>query len=85
MTYRLRSKISQKAREDKLSLTLFPVLNIIICTSAEIAQSVEQGTENPRVRSSILRLGTQGFESKGQSKKRLVLFVWEHFSLAITW
>ena len=25
---------------------------------AEIAQSVEQGTENPRVRSSILRLGT---------------------------
>ena len=26
---------------------------------AEIAQTVEQGTENPRVRSSILRLGTR--------------------------
>ena len=26
--------------------------------SAEVAQSVEQRTENPRVRSSILRLGT---------------------------
>ena len=31
---------------------------IIYIFPAEIAQSVEQGTENPRVRSSILRLGT---------------------------
>ena len=29
---------------------------------AEIAQSVEQWTENPRVRSSILRLGTNGIK-----------------------
>ena len=28
------------------------------CYTAEVAQSVEQGTENPRVGSSILSLGT---------------------------
>ena len=31
---------------------------------AEIAQSVEQGTENPRVSSSILDLGTRGIKTK---------------------
>ncbi len=31
---------------------------------AEVAQSVEQGTENPRVGSSILSLGTRNFQSK---------------------
>ncbi len=29
---------------------------------AEVAQSVEQGTENPRVGSSILSLGTKQFQ-----------------------
>ncbi len=36
-----------------------PLLDAILRESvAEIAQPVEQGTENPRVRSSTLRLGT---------------------------
>ena len=34
-------------------------LNFSKIQSAEVAQSVEQGTENPRVGSSILSLGTR--------------------------
>jgi hypothetical protein len=51
----------------RLDLNLGPEFGLDLVTGhcyttiscrAEIAQSVEQGTENPRVRSSILRLGT---------------------------
>ena len=41
--------------------------------AAEVAQSVEQGTENPRVGSSILSLGTRNF--KGASPKAGPFFV----------
>jgi hypothetical protein len=39
---------------------------------AEVAQSVEQGTENPRVGSSILSLGTNKF--KGLQRNSVALF-----------
>ena len=41
---------------------------------AEVAQSVEQGTENPRVGSSILSLGTK--EIKGLRLLSESLFYW---------
>ena len=41
-------------------------------TRAEVAQLVEQGTENPRVGSSILSLGTR--ESKGLQRKLQAFF-----------
>ena len=41
---------------------------------AEVAQSVEQGTENPRVGSSILSLGT--IETKGLRIARRALRKW---------
>ncbi len=41
---------------------------------AEVAQSVEQGTENPRVGSSILSLGTK--EIKGLANLVKPFFLW---------
>ena len=55
-------------RESILNLSL----KISKIQRAEVAQSVEQGTENPRVGSSILSLGT--FNIKGLRIMRQLLF-----------
>ena len=49
-------------------------INAIINCYAGLAQSVEQRTENPRVRGSIPRPGT--FKTKGLANVRLIPFLW---------
>ncbi len=53
---RLTQKLGKRGRFAKVSNSLFKRFR------AEVAQSVEQGTENPRVGSSILSLGTNNIK-----------------------
>ncbi len=51
--------------ESKIYIIGKDINKIEIKDFAEVAQSVEQGTENPRVGSSILSLGTRFNQLKG--------------------
>ena len=53
----LVSSVCQASDMQKM-LARIPFFNVWIFPAAEVAQLVEQGTENPRVGSSILSLGT---------------------------
>ena len=51
-------------------------------TCGQVAQSVEQGTENPRVGSSILSLATISLSFKNQMVIRLILHTSKQYNLA---
>jgi hypothetical protein len=78
-------KPTKKKLDLSLALTWREIINIIR-DRAEIAQPVEQGTENPRVRSSTLRLGTnkiKGLRHIGVSPFLFWSLVWSLFPLSI--
>ena len=57
----------------------FVYIRFVLVSRAEVAQSVEQGTENPRVGSSILSLGISKLsfqEIKGLAFRSQPFFLW---------